>query len=93
MTGDLHPDDIGVIFREFLGRDATQGDIEFWIQFGTLRAFLDGVLASEEYKQRLARRERAQTQIPLLNCWIEGWERFNPCSPGSRRWRPGAALR
>jgi hypothetical protein len=76
VAGDLRPDDIGVVFREFLGRDATPGDTAFWIQFGTLRAFLDGVLASEEYKQRLARRERAQAQIPLLNCWIEGWERF-----------------
>jgi alginate O-acetyltransferase complex protein AlgJ len=74
--GDLHPEDIGAIFREFLGRDATAGDIAFWMQCETLRALLDGVLASEEYKQRLARREHAQTQVPSLNCWIDGWERF-----------------
>jgi alginate O-acetyltransferase complex protein AlgJ len=74
--GDLRPDDIGAVFREFLGREATAGDIAFWMQFETLRSFLDGVLASEEYKQRLARRAHAQTQVPSLNCWIDGWEHF-----------------
>ncbi len=44
----------------------------------SLRAFLAGVLASDEYAQRLATRALGgQPDGPFLNCWIPGhWERF-----------------
>ncbi len=54
------------------------------MQTGSLRAFLDGVLASEEYAQRVAKRtasEETQVRGPFLNCWLGGWERF--------AWPPG----
>jgi alginate O-acetyltransferase complex protein AlgJ len=78
-AGDLRPDDIVAVFREFLGRAATPGDIALWMQSASLRAFIDGVLGSEEYRQRQVRRdadERAQPQLQFLNCWVDGWERF-----------------
>ena len=31
---------------------ASEGDVETWMQAGSLRAFFDGVLASDEYSQR-----------------------------------------
>lgn len=77
--GDLRPDDIEVIFREFLGRVATPGDVAQWMQSGSLRVLLDGVLASEEYAERIAMRERSEevrASKPFLNCWVEGWECF-----------------
>ncbi len=78
-TGDLREEDITAVFREFLGREATPGDVAVSMQSATLRAFLDGVMRSEEYLQRVARREMSQAsvQIPYLNCWIEGWESFS----------------
>jgi alginate O-acetyltransferase complex protein AlgJ len=77
-TGDLRAEDIAAVFREFLGREATPGDIAVSMQSATLRAFLDGVMSSEEYRQRVARREmsRSSMRIPYLNCWIDGWEPF-----------------
>ena len=77
--GDLRREDIEAVFREFLGRVATPGEVAQWMQIGSLRAFLDGVLASEEYAERITRRkigEEARAGRPFLNCWIEGWERF-----------------
>ncbi len=50
-----------------------------WMQVRSLRAFLDGVLASEEYAaRRLATRtsEAGQSGKTFLNCWIADWERF-----------------
>jgi alginate O-acetyltransferase complex protein AlgJ len=79
VTGDLRPEDIEAVFREFLGRAATAGDVAVWMQVGSLRTFLDGVLASEEYARRVATRvasEQSQSRAPFLNCWIAGWERF-----------------
>jgi hypothetical protein len=77
--GDLRREDIETVFREFLGRVATSGDVAQWMQIGSLRAFLDGVLASVEYAERMTKRkmgEEAQARGSFLNCWIEGWERF-----------------
>lgn len=75
---DLRPEDIEAVFREFLGRDANSGDVAMWMQVASLRAFLDGVLASEEYARRVAARtaDTAQADGPFMNCWIAGWERF-----------------
>jgi alginate O-acetyltransferase complex protein AlgJ len=76
---DLRREDIEAVFRELLGRDATAGDIATWMKNGSLRAFLDGVLGSDEYKARAAERERTrEARAPghFLNCWLEGWERF-----------------
>jgi len=77
--GDLRSEDVEAVFREFLGRAATPGDIDVWMQIGSLRTFLDGVLLSEEYAARLekrARGEEARSRGSFLNCRIEGWERF-----------------
>jgi alginate O-acetyltransferase complex protein AlgJ len=77
--GDLRPEDIEAVFREFLGRVATSGDVAVWMEIGSLRAFLDGVLASGEYVERMTKRklgEEARARGSFLNCWIEGWERF-----------------
>jgi alginate O-acetyltransferase complex protein AlgJ len=76
---DLRPEHVAAVFREFLGRVATPGDIAIWMQTGSLHALMDGVLGSEEYAQRLARRdlnERAQAHGRFVNCWIPGWEGF-----------------
>ena len=75
---DLRPEDIEAVFREFLGRDASSGDVAIWMQVGSLRAFLDGVLASEEYARRVAARatHTEQARRPFLNCWMAGWEDF-----------------
>ena len=54
--GDLRREDIEVVFREFLGRVATSGDVDQWMQIGSLRALLDSVLASEEYAERMTKR-------------------------------------
>jgi len=75
----IRPEDIEAVFGEFLGRAATPEDVEQWMRIGSLRAFLDGVLASEEYAERIAKRkmaEEARAHGSFLNCWIEGWERF-----------------
>jgi alginate O-acetyltransferase complex protein AlgJ len=77
--GDLRREDVEAVFREFLGRAATPGDVDVWMQIGSLRTFLDGVLTSEEYAERLKRRaqgEEAHARGSFLNCSIKGWERF-----------------
>jgi alginate O-acetyltransferase complex protein AlgJ len=77
VIGDLRCEDIQAVFREFLGRVATAGDIATWMQAGSLRALIDGVIDSEEYQQRLHARalgERVPSTGPFLNCWIEGKE-------------------
>jgi len=77
--GDLRPEDIEAVFPEFLGRAATPGDVDLWMQIGSLRAFFDGVLAAEEYAERLARRKTGEDALArgsFLNCWIEEWQRF-----------------
>ncbi len=77
-TGDLRPEDISAVFRSCLGRVATPGDIAVWMQSGSLRAFMDGVLGSEEYRQREARLgdEQSRARTAFLNCWIPDWQRF-----------------
>ena len=77
-TSELRPADIEAVFREFLGRDASSGDVAMWMQVRSLRAFLDGVLSSEEYARRLAMRatHTEQSRRSFLNCWIAGWEGF-----------------
>lgn len=76
--GDLDAEHIKVVFREFLGRAPAAAEIDAWIQTRSLRTFLEGVMASAEYRQRLATREAGeQPDGPFLNCWIAGyWERF-----------------
>lgn len=74
---DLRAQDVEVVFREFLGRLATPGEIATWLAAGTLRALLDGVTGSEEYGRRLhARTVSEQAQAPFVNCWVEGAEGF-----------------
>lgn len=74
-------EDIEAVFREFLGRAASPGDVEAWLRAGSLRALLDGVLASPEYAVRRAEREAhdAARARPFLNCWTEDRARF--CRP------------
>jgi len=46
---------------------------------GSLRALVDGVLASEEYAARAAKRaasKDAASEGPFLNCWVADLERF-----------------
>ncbi len=77
--GELRREDIEAVFREFLGRTATPGDVAASMRSGSLRAFLDDVLASEEYTKLAARRkksEESRVHGSFLNCWIRGWERF-----------------
>ncbi len=67
------------MFREFLRREATQGDIDAWMETGSLRTFIDGVAASAEYAERLdarQRREEARSRGFYLNCWLEDWSQF-----------------
>ena len=80
---DLRAADIEAVFREFLGRNASAGDVATWMQVGSLRAFLDGVLASEEYARRVATRatQEEQARRPFLNRWSADGEGF-ACPPG-----------
>jgi alginate O-acetyltransferase complex protein AlgJ len=76
---DLQPEHVEAVFLEFLGRTAAPRDVEMWMGIGSLRALLDGVLASEEYAARLAKRavgEDAREEGPFLNFWVAGLERF-----------------
>jgi alginate O-acetyltransferase complex protein AlgJ len=89
---DLIPEHVKAVFREFLGRAPASSEIDAWMQTRSLRAFLEGVLVSDEYAQRLATRESGegadgprlatrelgkQEDGPFLNCWIAGHsERF-----------------
>jgi alginate O-acetyltransferase complex protein AlgJ len=76
--GDLSSEHIKAVFREFLGRAPASAEIDTWMRTRSLRAFLEGVLVSHEYAQRLATRNIGeQLDGPFLNCWIAGhWERF-----------------
>jgi alginate O-acetyltransferase complex protein AlgJ len=78
-SGGLRREHIEAVFREFLGRDATAEDVALWMEIGSLPVFLDSVLASDEYTERVTSRktgEEARAVGPFLNCWIEGWGRF-----------------
>jgi alginate O-acetyltransferase complex protein AlgJ len=71
-TGDLLPQHVEAVFLEFLGRHASPDDVALWMNIGSLRALIDGVLDAEEYRARLAEREseaRAAASIPYVNCW------------------------
>jgi alginate O-acetyltransferase complex protein AlgJ len=76
--GDLSSEHIKAVFREFLGRAPASAEIDVWMRTRSLRAFLEGVLASDEYAQRSATRALGgQPDGPFLNCWIPGHsERF-----------------
>jgi hypothetical protein len=63
------------VFLEFLGRPASPEDVRTWLGTGSLRSFLDGVLASEEYAARKAARE-ARADETFLNCWTPGLAPF-----------------
>jgi alginate O-acetyltransferase complex protein AlgJ len=83
-VGDLRPEHVEAVFRGLLGRAATEGDVAFWMQAGSLRVFLDGVLESEEYARRRAKQdagpelEAEAAVLSFLNCWIDDdWERFS----------------
>jgi alginate O-acetyltransferase complex protein AlgJ len=76
--GDLDLEHIKAIYRELLGRAPATAEIDAWMRTRSLRAFLEGVLASEEYLQRLAASNAGKRPDgQFLNCWITGhWERF-----------------
>ena len=80
LNDDLRHEDVEVVFRELLGRSATPDDVDSWMPVGSLRVFLDGVLASEEYAGRMARlkaiEEAPAARGSFLNCWVDGWERY-----------------
>jgi alginate O-acetyltransferase complex protein AlgJ len=80
LAGELRPEHIQAVFREFLGRPAAPQDVAAWMRDGSVRRLLDGVLGSEEYRNRLAERER-RAQLPspgsFINCWIPGWESYS----------------
>jgi alginate O-acetyltransferase complex protein AlgJ len=73
---DLLPEHVEAVFLEFLGRPASPEDVRIWMAGGSLRGFLDGVLASEEYASRLAARDERAGET-FLNCWIPGLERLS----------------
>jgi len=70
---------VEAVFREFLGRDPSERDVELWMEGGSLRGLLDGVIGSEEYARRLEERSRAGAESdggPFINHWSKGLERF-----------------
>src|SRR5580692_4840397 len=76
----LLPEHVEAMFLEFLGRRPAREEVDSWMGVGSLRALIDGVLASEEYAARLAQRALSdgdRSAGPLLNCWIPGFERFS----------------
>jgi alginate O-acetyltransferase complex protein AlgJ len=76
---DLRPEHVEAVFLEFLGRQASPEDVEIWMRIGSLRALVDGVLASEEYAARIAKRAAGaggSHEGPFLNCWVADLERF-----------------
>jgi alginate O-acetyltransferase complex protein AlgJ len=77
--GDLLPEHVEAVFREFLGREASRQDVAVWMAVGSLRALIDGVLASEEYLARLAKRvsEDADAGSLFVNCWSEQLAAFS----------------
>ena len=77
--GDLLPGHVEAVFEEFLGRPASPHDVEVWMATGSLRALLDGVIASEEYALRSAQRSRTSEgarEGPFVNCWAENVQAF-----------------
>jgi len=84
VPGDLLAKHVKAVFLEFLGRAASPEDVAVWMNVGSLRALIDGVLASEEYASRVAKRaeEGDGSGGPFLNCWKPGLERFSR-PPGS----------
>jgi hypothetical protein len=73
----LLPEHVEAMFLEFLGRRPSRGELDVWMGVGSLRALVDGVLASQEYTARVAARTLTSSDGPLLNCWIPGLERFS----------------
>jgi hypothetical protein len=90
--GDLLPEHVEAVFREFLGREASTQDVAVWIGVGSLRALIDGVLASEEYASRLAKRtsQDAAAGGLFVNCWSEQLEPF--CRPLGTLSQDGVAV-
>jgi alginate O-acetyltransferase complex protein AlgJ len=73
---ELLPEHVESVFLEFLGRTASPQDVAIWMHTGSLRALLDGVLASEEYASRLAKREADESAGLFVNCWTPELEPF-----------------
>jgi alginate O-acetyltransferase complex protein AlgJ len=73
VPGDLLPEHVTAVFREFLGREASSQDVAVWMGVGSLRGLVDGVLASDEYVSRVSRRasEAAVEGSLFVNCWSE----------------------
>jgi alginate O-acetyltransferase complex protein AlgJ len=77
-AGDLLAEHVEAVFLEFLGREASEQDVAVWMGVGSLRALIDGVLASEEYTSRVAKRAVAAGAEGLfVNCWTPELDRFN----------------
>jgi alginate O-acetyltransferase complex protein AlgJ len=79
-SGDLRAEHIESVFLEFLGRSASPHDVSVWMGVGSVRALIDGVLASEEYASRVAKRTASEGEHgdgPFLNCWTPDLERFS----------------
>lgn len=77
--GDLRVAHVEAVFKEFLGRPASPRDIEIWMEVGSLRALLDGVMGSEEYALRAGERSPAAVEAqqgPFINCWSESVDGF-----------------
>lgn len=91
-AGDLLPLHVEAVFRAFLDRDASPTDVAAWLQTGSVRAMLDGVLGSEEYRTRVAERERRATQPPerRLNHWDRELAQF--CHPENTLSPDGVAI-
>jgi alginate O-acetyltransferase complex protein AlgJ len=64
---------VEAVFLEFLGRAASPQDVAVWMDVGSLRALIDGVLASEEYTARLAKRtaDKGLEAGLFVNCWTQ----------------------
>jgi hypothetical protein len=73
----LLPEHVEAMFLEFLGRRPSRGELDVWMGVGSLRALVDGVLASQEYTARVAARTLTSSDGPQLNCWVPGLERFS----------------
>ncbi len=71
-AADLRPQDVELLFTELLGRAATPAEIELWMQAGSLRALLDGVTGSQEYRDRVLDRSPRAAGRQFLNSWIAG---------------------
>lgn len=97
-VGDLLPEHVEGVFLEFLGRQASPADVAVWMRIGSVRALIDGVLDSEEYRARLAEREAAVRaaaegagpKISYANCWTEELAEF--CRPPGTLSADGVAI-